>query len=391
MNMPAAIPQIEFIDLKAQRARIGERMERAIMGAVEAGQYILGPQVAEFEQKMAAFCGAKHVIGTANGTDALGICLMAMGLRPGDAVICPAFTFAATAEAVAWLGATPIFVDIDEATYNMDPKALSVALDTATRLGLKTRAVIAVDLFGQMADYDVIEAFCAQHGLKLICDSAQGFGASYKGRRAGAIGDFTTASFFPAKPLGCYGDGGAIATNDDASDALIRSLRFHGKGDYKYDNVRIGMNSRLDTLQAAILLEKLAVFEDEIAARQVVAARYNAGLSDVALTPFIMPDCVSVWAQYTIRVPAASRDAFQAALKAKGVPTTVYYPKPLNEQTAYKRYPVAGNGLPVSERVAKEVVSLPMHPYLDEATQAYIVAVAREALADVPPVKLGQG
>ncbi|MBN8532771.1 MAG: DegT/DnrJ/EryC1/StrS aminotransferase family protein [Rhizobiales bacterium] len=389
MNMP--VPPIEFIDLKAQRARIGARMERAIMGAVEAGQYILGPQVAEFEQKMAAFCGAKHVIGTANGTDALGICLMALGLRPGDAVICPAFTFAATAEAVAWLGATPIFVDIDEATYNMDPKALAVALDTATRLGLKAKAVIAVDLFGQMADYDAIEAFCAEHGLKLICDSAQGFGASYKGRRAGVIGDFTTASFFPAKPLGCYGDGGAIATNDDASDALIRSLRFHGKGDYKYDNVRIGMNSRLDTLQAAILLEKLAVFEDEIAARQVVAARYDSGLADMALTPFIMPECVSVWAQYTIRVPAASRDAFQAALKAKGVPTTVYYPKPLNEQTAYKRFPVAGNGLPVSERVAKEVVSLPMHPYLDEATQAYIIAAAREALADVPKVKLGQG
>jgi dTDP-4-amino-4,6-dideoxygalactose transaminase len=391
MNANAVIPNIEFIDLKAQRVRIGERMERAIMGAVEAGQYILGPQVAEFEGKMAAFCGAKHVIGTANGTDALGICLMAMGLRPGDAVICPAFTFAATAEAVAWLGAMPIFVDIDEATYNMDPKSLAVALDTATRLGLKAKAVIAVDLFGQMADYDVIEAFCVQHGLKLICDSAQGFGAAYKGRRAGVIGDFTTVSFFPAKPLGCYGDGGAIATNDDASDALIRSLRFHGKGDYKYDNIRIGMNSRLDTLQAAILLEKLAVFEEEIAARQVVAQRYDAGLTDIALTPYIMPDCVSVWAQYTLRVPAASRDAFQSALKAKGVPTTVYYPKPLNEQTAYKRFPVAGNGLPVSERIAREVVSLPMHPYLDAATQAYIIAAVREALTGVPRVKLGQG
>ncbi len=255
-RLPVDIGHIEFIDLKAQRRRIGERMERAIMGAVEAGQYILGPQVKQFEDELAAFCGAKHVIGTANGTDALGICLMAMGLRPGDAVICPAFTFAATAEAVAWLGATPVFVDIDEATYNLDPKALDVALDTATRTGLKVKAVIAVDLFGQMADYDPIIAFCEAHGIKLICDSAQGFGASYKGRRTGQIGDFTTASFFPAKPLGCYGDGGAIVTNDDSSAELIRSLRFHGKGDDKYDNVRIGMNSRLDTLQAAILLEK---------------------------------------------------------------------------------------------------------------------------------------
>jgi dTDP-4-amino-4,6-dideoxygalactose transaminase len=380
MAAHTSVPAIEFIDLKAQRARIGARMERAIMGAVEGGQYILGPQVAEFEGKLAAFCGARHVIGTANGTDALGICLMALGLRPGDAVICPAFTFAATAEAVAWLGATPIFVDIDEATYNMDPTTLPVALDTATRLGLKVKAVIAVDLFGQMADYDAIEAFCAAHGLTLICDSAQGFGASYKGRRSGVVGDLATLSFFPAKPLGCYGDGGAITTSDDGLDALIRSLRFHGKGGDKYDNVRIGMNSRLDTLQAAILLEKLAIFEEEIAARQIVAARYDAGLRDVATTPRVLPDCVSVWAQYTIRVPAAGRDAFMTAMKAKGVPTAVYYPKPLNEQTAYKRFPVAGNGLPASEQAAREVVALPMHPYLDEETQRYIVDAAREAL-----------
>lgn len=391
MTMNTPMPTIEFIDLKAQRAHIGSRIEKAVMAVVESGQYILGPPVDEFERKLATFCGAKHVIGTANGTDALGLCLMALGLRPGDAVICPAFTFAATGEAVAWLGATPIFVDIDEATYNMDPKALPVALDTAARLGLKVKAMIAVDLFGQMADYDPIEAFCKEHGIALICDSAQGFGASYKGRRTGTIGDFTTASFFPAKPLGCYGDGGAIATNDDNSDALIRSLRFHGKGEHRYDHVRIGVNSRLDSIQAAILLEKLAVFEDEIAARQIVAKRYDSGLSDVALTPYIMPDCVSVWAQYTIRVAAGARDAFQAAMKSKGVPTAVYYAKPLNEQPAFKRFPVAGNGLPVSERLAREVVSLPMHPYLDEATQAYIVAAAREALVGVPQVKLREG
>lgn len=384
----AAIPQIEFIDLKAQRRRIGARMDAAIMGVADGGQYILGPQVAEFEQKMASFCGAKHVIGTANGTDALGICLMAMGLRPGDAVICPAFTFAATAEAVAWLGATPIFVDIDAATFNIDPRALPVALEMANRLGLKARAVIAVDLFGQMADYDAIEPFCIAHGLELICDSAQGFGACYKGRRSGGIGEFTTASFFPAKPLGCYGDGGAIMTNDDARAGVLRSLRFHGKGDDKYDNVRIGMNSRLDTMQAAVLLEKLAIFADEISDRQVVATRYDVGLSDVVLTPTVLPDCQSVWAQYTLRVPATARDAFQATLKEKGVPTAVYYPKPLNQQTAYRRFPVAGGSLPVSEGIAKEVVSLPMHPYLDEKTQLYIIDAVREALNGVGRIEL---
>ena len=372
---------IEFIDLKAQRQRIGARMSDAILGVVEAGQYILGPQVAEFEGKLAAFCGAKHVIGTANGTDAIGICLMALGLRPGDAVICPAFTFAATAEAVAWLGATPIFVDIDEATYNLNPEALPVAFQTATRLGLKPKAVISVDLFGQTADYEPIETFCREYNLTLICDSAQGFGATYKGRRTGVFGNFTTASFFPAKPLGCYGDGGAIITNSDSHAELIRSLRFHGKGDDKYDNVRIGMNSRLDTLQAAILIEKLAIFEEEIAARQVVARRYDEGLKGVVTLPFVMAECISVWAQYTIRVPSADRASFMIEMKAKGVPTNIYYPKPLNQQTAYKRFPVAGNGLPVSERVAKEVVSLPMHPYLDEATQAFIVKTVSEVLA----------
>lgn len=373
-------PSIEFIDLKAQRRRIGERMDRAILGVVERGQYILGPEVAEFETKLAAFAGARHAVGLANGTDAIGLGLLALGLRPGDAVICPAFTFAATAEAVAWLGVTPVFVDIDEATYNLDVKALPIAMATAAQAGLKPKAVIAVDLFGQMADYAPIEAFCAEHKLALICDSAQGFGASYKGRRSGQIGDFTTASFFPAKPLGCYGDGGAILTDNDAYADIIRSLRFHGKGAEKYDNVRIGMNSRLDTLQAAILLEKLAIFDEELTARQLVADRYNEALKGKVATPYLMPECTSSWAQYTLRVHADKRAAFMEALKADGVPTAVYYPKPLNQQTAYKRFPVAGNGLPVSERVSKEVVSLPMHPYLDHETQDYIIASTLKAL-----------
>lgn len=374
-------PAIEFIDLKAQRQRIGQAMEDAILKVVRDGNYILGPEVEQFETGLAAFCGAKHAIGVANGTDALILVLEALGIGPGDAVICPSFTFAATAEVVAWMGATPVFAEIDEATYNIDPKGLAAALETAKKHELKPRALITVDLFGQAADYDPIEAFCKQNDLVLIADSAQGYGARYKGRVAGAIGDFATTSFFPAKPLGCYGDGGAILTDSDEQAALLRSLRFHGKGSYKYDNVRVGVNSRLDTIQAAVLIEKLKVYADEIEQRQLIAARYTAALKDLVVTPHVMADCVSTWAQYTIRVEAHRRDAFQAALKDKGVPTTVYYPKPLHQQTAYKHFPVAGNGLPISERLAQEVVALPMHPYLDEATQDYIVEMVRDALA----------
>jgi dTDP-4-amino-4,6-dideoxygalactose transaminase len=374
-------PTIEFIDLKAQRQRIGKAMDEAILKVVHDGNYILGEQVAEFESGLAAFCGAKHAIGVANGTDALILVLEALGIGPGDAVLCPSFTFAATAEVVAWMGATPVFAEIDEATYNLDPKAIAAALETARKHDLKPRALITVDLFGQACDYEPIEAFCKQNGLVLISDSAQGYGARYKGRVAGAIGDFATTSFFPAKPLGCYGDGGAILTDSNEHAELLRSLRFHGKGSYKYDNVRVGVNSRLDTIQAAVLIEKLKVYAQEIEQRQVVAARYTASLKDLVTTPYVMPDCVSTWAQYTIRVDAGRRDAFQAALKAKGVPTTVYYPKPLHQQTAYKHFPVAGNGLPISERVAQEVVALPMHPYLDEATQDYIIEQVREALS----------
>lgn len=380
MSLHETPPKIEFIDLAAQRRRLGPALDAAIRDAVEGGQYILGPQVAQFERELAAFAGVRHAVGLANGTDAIGLSLLACGVRAGDAVICPSFTFAATAEAVAWIGATPVFVDIDAATYNLDPASLARALDLCAREKLTPRAVIAVDLFGQTADYDPIEAFCAAHGLTLICDSAQGFGATYKGRRTGRMGKVTTASFFPAKPLGCYGDGGAIVTDDDALADLVRSLRFHGKGSDKYDNVRIGMNSRLDTLQAAILSQKLSIFEEEIAARQIVARRYAEGLADVATVPVVLEGCVSVWAQYVIRVEPGARDGFMAALKAKGVPSAVYYPRPLHQQTAYARFPVVGNGLPVSETAAREVVALPMHPYLDASTQDHIVAAAREAL-----------
>jgi dTDP-4-amino-4,6-dideoxygalactose transaminase len=376
--------KIDFIDLKAQRAQIGPAMDEAILRVVHSGAYVLGPEVGQLEAALAAFCGAKHAIACANGTDAIALCLMTLALRPGDAVICPSFTFAATAEVVGWLGATPVFADIEDATYNLDPKALGLALDTAVKVGLKPKALIAVDLFGHPADYAPIEAFCREHGLVLIADSAQGFGGRYRdGRITGAIGDFATTSFFPAKPLGCYGDGGAVFTADDGYEAILRSLHVHGRGEDKYDNIRIGVNSRLDTIQAAVLLEKLKVFSAEIAQRQGVAQRYAEGLGDLAVCPVVAPDCVSTWAQYTIRIPAERRDGFINQLKAKGVPTAIYYPKPLHQQTAYRRFPVAGNGLPVSERVALEVVALPMHPYLDAATQDYIIGVAREALTDL--------
>lgn len=375
-----SIPNIAFIDLKAQRRHIGQAMDDAILKAVHSGAYILGPEVGELERELAAFCGARHVIGCANGTDAIALCLMALKLRPGDAVICPSFTFAATAEVVAWLGATPIFVDIDETTYNMDPGTLGLAMDTARQANLSVKALIAVDLFGQPADYDPIAAFCKDAGIILISDTAQGFGAKYKGRMTGSIGDFATTSFFPAKPLGAYGDGGAVFTPHAEHHDVIRSLHVHGQGSDKYDNIRIGVNSRLDTIQAAVLLQKLACFSEEIDKRQAVAERYDRGLRDLAMTPQVMEGCVSTWAQYTIRVQANVRAKFIADLKARGVPTAIYYPKPLHQQTAYRRFPVAGNGLPVSERVAHEVVALPMHPYLDNDTQDYIIDVARGAL-----------
>jgi len=373
-------PAIDFIDLKAQRTHIGARMEDAILKVVRHGKYIMGPEVAELEAKLGAFCGSKYVLSCANGTDALGIVLMAKDVGPGDAVLVPSFTFAATGEVVAWVGATPIFVDCLPDTFNMDPASLEAGIDTARRLGLKPKGVIPVDLFGLPADYDAIEKIAKANDLWVFADTAQGFGGTYKGRTTGGIGDFAATSFFPAKPLGCYGDGGAVFTNDAKLMDVLRSLRVHGQGSDKYDNVRIGLNARLDTMQAAVLLEKLAVFPAEIDARNKVAARYSAALEDLCIVPRVPKDLVSVWAQYTIRLPNADRDKVAAALKAEGIPTMVYYVKPMHRQTAYAKYPVAGNGLPVSDRLAGEVLSLPMHAYLDEATQDRIVAALRRAV-----------
>ncbi|HYE01192.1 MAG TPA: DegT/DnrJ/EryC1/StrS family aminotransferase [Alphaproteobacteria bacterium] len=371
---------IAFIDLAAQRRRLGERLDRAAIRVFDHGGYIMGPEVKELEAQLAAFSGVRHAITCANGTDALGLALMAKGVGPGDAVLVPTFTFAASAEVVAWVGATPVFVDVLPDTFNIDPSSLQRGVAAARDAGLVPRAVIPVDLFGQPADYDAVGAIAAREGLWILADGAQSYGATYRGARVGAIGEIATTSFFPAKPLGCYGDGGAVFTDSDDLAAVMRSLRVHGQGTDKYDNVRIGLNARLDTLQAAILIEKLAIFPEEIEARQRVAERYNDALADVAAVPLVAEGRTSVWAQYTLRIPGGARDAVAGRLKAAGVPTAVYYPRPLHRQTAYAGYPVAGNGLPVADRLAGEVLSLPMHPYLDEGTQDRIVAAVRAAL-----------
>ena len=379
--LEASDAPIEFIDLGAQRRRLGRRIDEAILRVVDHGKYIMGPEVAIFEQELAAFCGAKHALSCANGTDALGLALMAKGIKPGQAVLVPSFTFAATAEVVAWFDAVPVFVDVLEHTFNMDPVSLEAGIATAKRLGLEPAGIIPVDLFGLPAGYDEILAIAAAHRLWVICDAAQSFGAVYKGRNVGTLGDITTTSFFPAKPLGCYGDGGALFTDDDDIAAVLKSLRVHGQGSDKYDNVRIGMNARLDTIQAAVLSQKLSIFADEIEARSQAAQRYADLLGDIVHVPDIPEGHTSVWAQYTIRLPnGATRDGVAVQLKSAGVPTAVYYARPLHQQTAYHHYPVAGNGLPISDRLATEVLSLPMHPYLDVSTQRRIVGALRKAV-----------
>ena len=379
--MTATIENIPFIDLAAQRRRLGAVLDRVILDVVDHGGYIMGPEVGRLEADLAQFCGAKHVVSCANGTDALALVLMAKGVKEGDAVICPSFTFAATAEIVAWVGATPVFADVHEDTFNLDAASVVAAVLKARELGLNPAAVISVDLFGQPADYDAIEPVCAREGMFLLSDSAQSFGATYRNRKVGTIGAATSTSFFPAKPLGCYGDGGAVFTDDAELAEVMRSIRVHGQGSDKYENVRIGMNGRLDTIQAAILIEKLKIFPDEIEARERAARRYDQALAGVAVIPARTPGTQSVWAQYTLKLDASRRDGFRDALAKEGVPTAIYYPKPLHKQTAYAHYPVAGNGLPVSERLSHEVVSLPMHPYLEESVQDRIIAVVRGALA----------
>jgi dTDP-4-amino-4,6-dideoxygalactose transaminase len=381
MNQHARIEtQIPFIDVAAQRRRLGTRIDDAVRRVMDHCLFVNGPEVAELERQLAAFCGARHAIGVASGTDALVLVLMAKGIGRGDAVICPSFTYAASPEAVALVGATPVFAEVAETTFNIDPAGIEGAVAAAKGAGLDPKALMTVDLFGLPADYEAINPVAEKFGLYVIDDAAQGFGADAKGRMIGTLAPVTTTSFFPAKPLGCYGDGGAVFTDDDQLADVIRSLRNHGQGTDRYDNVRVGMTGRLDTIQAAVLIEKLRIFPEEIAARERIARRYNAALQDVVRVPHVSNEHSCVWAQYTIRVSDGCRDALAQTLRQQGIPTAQYYPVPAHRQGAYRDYPVAEGGLGVTDRLSGEVISLPMHAYLDEPTQDRVVAAVRGAL-----------
>ena len=379
---------IPLIDLQAQRLRLGEPLEAAILKVVRSGAFVMGPEIAALESRLADFCQAPFALSCGSGTEALILPLMAWGIGPGDAVFCPSFTFAATAEVMPLVGASPVFVDIDPSTYNMDAAHLDAAIEAVKRRGeLTPRAVIAVDLFGQPADYPALGEVAARHGLKLIADSAQGFGCTLGGRHPIHWADVVTTSFFPAKPLGAYGDGGAVFSKDARFHDILVSLRVHGQAvkpdlegaafehDPRYLNLRIGMNARMDTIQAAVLLEKLKIFDDEIAARNAVAGRYAAGLGDVVRTPSVIEGGVSVWAQYTIETP--DRDGLVAHLKDQEIGHGVYYPIPIHRQSVYGGYPTGPGGLPVTEAKSGCVVSLPMHPYLTAEAQDQVIAAVR--------------
>lgn len=371
---------LQFIDLAAQQKTIRSKIDAAIARVLDHGNYIMGKEVAEFERQLSAFCGAKYSLTCSNGTDAMSLVLMAKQVGLNDAVFVPSFTFAATAEVVALRGATPVFVDNDARSFNMDATSLAHAIAQAKKQGLRPVGVIPVYMFGLPPDYERIHAIAAANNLWVMGDAAQGFGSSINGVKAGTLTQVTTTSFFPAKPLGCYGDGGAVFTDDKALYDVMASLRVHGKGEDKYDNVRVGLNARLDTLQAAILIEKLAIFAWEIEQRQRVAARYNQGLRDVLLVPEVPSHMQSAWAQYTlIARDTSERSHIQSALKEAGIPTMIYYPKPLHQQTAYAMHPTAtGGALPVCEDIATRVFSLPMHPYLqNDAVDSIIEAVRK--------------
>mgnify|MGYP002718326954 CR=1 FL=1 len=372
---------LPFIDLAAQRDRIRDRIDAAITRVVDHGAFILGPEVGTFEAELSRFAGLAHTVSCSSGADALLMPLMVWEIGPGDAVFVPTFTFAATAEMVALRGASPVFIDVDEDSFNISVESLRAAIEDVKAKGeLTPRAVIAVDLFGLPANYPAIQALCREHGLKLISDAAQGFGGTIDGRQSGHWADVVCTSFFPAKPLGCYGDGGAILTDDAELAAGLRSVRVHGQGEDKYDNVRLGLTARLDTIQAAILIEKLAIFPDEIEARNRVAARYGRALEGVVGVPAVPAGTVSTWAQYTVLLEAGSRERVAAELKSAGVPTAIYYTRPLHKQTAYRAYPVAPGGTPVADGICDRVISLPMHPYLGEADQDRVIDALSAAL-----------
>lgn len=368
--------RIDFIDLKAQQQLIYPALMKRIEQVISHGKYIMGPEIKELEDRLAQYVGVKHAITCSSGTDALLMPLIAYGVGPRDAIFTTPFTFIATAEVIQLLGATPVFVDIDPQTFNIDPGALAEAIANLGKnpktADLRPRGIIPVDLFGQPADYDQINALAQQHGMFVLEDAAQSFGATYKGKRAGALAEVAATSFFPAKPLGCYGDGGAIFTDNDELAATLRSIRVHGQGTHKYDNVRIGLNGRLDTLQAAILLEKLAIFDREVELRQEAAQRYSQALHSVLEVPFVRPDCTSVWAQYSVM--SEDRSRLQKNLKDAEIPSAVYYPLPLHLQGAFAHLGYQAGDFPLSERASQHIFSLPMHPYLNEADQGRIIS-----------------
>lgn len=370
-----------FMDLAAQRRRIGARMDQAIARVLEHGRFVLGPEVEQLERKLEAFTGARHCITCANGTDALILALLARSIGPGDAVLVPAFTFVATAEAVARVGATPVMVDVEADSFNIDASRLLRAVTVARAKQLRPRAVIAVDLFGQPADYDALRQFAADNEMTLIADAAQSFGASRGGRKVGTLAEITTTSFYPSKPLGCYGDGGAIFTEDDELAERLRSLGCHGQTGTGRDHGLVGMNSRLDSIQAAVLIEKLEVFQPEIHARNAIANAYSSALEGVVRCPRIADEVTSVWAQYTVVVDDG-RDTLVRDCNAAGVPTAIHYAKPLHALSAYRDFPRASDELPVAAWLSCHVVSLPMHADLSEAdqsrvTEAVVAAVRR--------------
>lgn len=378
---------IPFIDLGAQRERIGAAIEAGVKRVLDHGAYIMGPEVKRFEADLATFAQSKHALSCANGTDAIELILLALGVGEGDAVFVPSFTFVATAEVVPMTRAEPVFVDIDAKTYNIDPVKLEAAIEAVIKEGrLKPAAIIAVDLFGQPADYPAIAKIAEKYGLPVVSDAAQGFGGTIDGKQSLNWAKATATSFYPAKPLGCYGDGGAVVTNDDALLDRLISYRVHGGAtavdaanfahEAKYLNVRIGMNSRLDTIQAAVLVEKLAIFAEEIELRQAVARRYNAGLEGfVSSVPYVKDGYVSTWAQYTIE--HENRDGLQVTLREKGIPSAVYYPIPLHQQPGYAAFTSGPLDLSVSEAKAKTVISLPFSPYLSAETQDEIISAVK--------------
>ncbi len=377
---------MQFIDLNKQQARIERSLKDRINAVLSHGKYIMGPEVSELEEKLADFTKAKYCVSCSSGTDALLMSLMSLNIGPGDAVFTSPFTFIATAEVISLLGATPVFVDIDPDTYNIDPTKLNEAVENlnkgkkaspGTPDNLKVKGVIPVDLFGLPADYDAIDEICQRQGLVVIEDAAQSFGGTYKGKAVGNLGMVSATSFFPAKPLGCYGDGGALFTDDESIKQQLLSIRVHGKGSDKYDNIRIGLNARIDTLQAAILLAKLEIFPDEVQRRQEVAERYTQALKNKVKTPVIPKDSLSAWAQYSIL--SDDREGLMTSLKEAGIPSAVYYPKPLHLQQAFSYLQYPEGSCPVSESVSKQICSLPMHPYLEKEDQELIITAVNQS------------